>query len=395
MKAITYSHDELSKKIQTMMIFMLGYGFFCLLLLITPDEVLLQKATLSVPLLPVSVSINDFFTGMPILLLLMTFHLHMYIGQWLDASPSDPEMPLPYSFNINTLYATVVTHLLFYWLPPLLLLGLVYKASVLAERVYPIVTFFVVSMALLCIFINRKTAIFNHKKMRLLCCLLFMLVVTLCVFYGRTDGSKIRYWQLNNADLSHLQLRGFDFKNANLVKANLTGADVEGVDFEGANLSKATLDGADFERANLCGAELFRASAIDANFNYSHLCQSSFLQSRLNHATFVGASLLGANFQQTDLSNANLQIASLQDVDFFEAQLLNADLRGADIRGAIFGNIYDAAGENPQTIFGAITDKRTVYCETTELGALKPDQIEITLIPCDVEDVVLYMNNNR
>lgn len=64
------------------------------------------------------------------------------------------------------------------------------------------------------------------------------------------------------AKFEDLDLRGLDFRGANLIKADFKDADCSGVDFTGANLT-----GADFAGANLKWANFYKANLTGARFN--------------------------------------------------------------------------------------------------------------------------------
>lgn len=74
------------------------------------------------------------------------------------------------------------------------------------------------------------------------------------------------------AKFEDLDLRGLDFRGANLIKADFKDADCSGVDFTGADLrcadfTGANLTGADFTGANLKWANFYKAHLTGARFN--------------------------------------------------------------------------------------------------------------------------------
>lgn len=74
------------------------------------------------------------------------------------------------------------------------------------------------------------------------------------------------------AKFEDLDLRGLDFRGANLIKADFKDADCSGVDFTGADLrcadfTGANLTGADFAGANLKWANFYKAHVTGARFN--------------------------------------------------------------------------------------------------------------------------------
>lgn len=74
------------------------------------------------------------------------------------------------------------------------------------------------------------------------------------------------------AKFEDLDLRGLDFRGANLIKADFKDADCSGVDFTGADLrcadfTGANLTGTDFSGGNLKWANFYKAHLTGARFN--------------------------------------------------------------------------------------------------------------------------------
>lgn len=396
MNKTTYNHDEVSKNIQGILVLIISYGLFCALVLGISDGNLIESKSLTIPFAGVNIPIDGFFIVAPIILLFLTFHLHVFVGQLNSEKCIKSGEILPFVFNIDTVYAKIITHLVFYWLSPIILVAFIWKASPLPERLYPVVAFSIVVFSLIIIFLNRNTQILKSTIVKYsIYSIAFVAVIGSC-FYGLSEKSKLRSWDLQNANLSGLVLRDFDFNGANLVKSNLTKADLEGVNLNGADLSKSILVGADFERANLNNSRFFRVDAKDANFSAANLGNADFLQSDLRNTKFIGSFMHHANLQQTELEGANFQIANLNSVDFVAASLNGMDIRGADIRGARFGLFSsDIEGASLKSLDGAVVDDRTVYCENTIFNDFNPNNTVMTKIPCNVKNVVEYMNNKK
>jgi hypothetical protein len=119
------------------------------------------------------------------------------------------------------------------------------------------------------------------------------------------DVSKIN---LENADLSELNLRGGRFCSSNLRNANLRNADISHTDFSMADLSNA----------DLLGTKLGKYTS----FRSANLC---------------GARLGGLNFSGVSLSNADLTGADLTDASLVGAYMENAKFDGAIMTG-VSGN---------------------------------------------------------
>lgn len=123
---------------------------------------------------------------------------------------------------------------------------------------------------------------------------------------------------LLSADLSHLNLREADLREAGLRKAELMEAnlslarldeaDLREATLIDANLSMAQLRGADLREAEISGANLSKAYLDGANLGQANLAMANLIKAELNRASLKGANLSGA-----DLSGANLSNISWTD----------------------------------------------------------------------------------
>ncbi len=128
---------------------------------------------------------------------------------------------------------------------------------------------------------------------------------------------------LNNANLSRLDLSGADFRDANLCAVNfsesdLSDAKLQGADLSAASLIRSILDGAHLTKANLVGAILFKSSLRGAN---------------LYKASLYRADLTGADLSSADLSRCNLAYAILVDVDLNGANVTDCYIYGISAWG--------------------------------------------------------------
>lgn len=135
---------------------------------------------------------------------------------------------------------------------------------------------------------------------------------------------------LQEADLSGLNLTGANLSRADLTKANLTGATLAGADLSRADLSQTQCSEADF-----AGATLIRADFTNAQCN-----GATFEEAKLTDATLIGTDLQGANLSGSQLDEAKLLQADLEDATLTDATLsravlIEADLTRADLSGAV------------------------------------------------------------
>jgi uncharacterized protein YjbI with pentapeptide repeats len=92
-------------------------------------------------------------------------------------------------------------------------------------------------------------------------------------------------------------LRGADFREADLTGALLRGADLSGADLRGAHLWEADLSGADLSGADLQEADLRHANLSGATFREAHLREARLVGAILNDGVHGDADFAGANTQ--------------------------------------------------------------------------------------------------
>ncbi|MEV6298419.1 pentapeptide repeat-containing protein [Actinoplanes sp. NPDC051861] len=125
------------------------------------------------------------------------------------------------------------------------------------------------------------------------------------------------------AILMHL---GVPFSN----RLDMRGQRLRGNDFSDQNLVRADLSGADLANAKLMRADLREANLTEANLAWSRMDQASLREADLTAADLTGAKLLG-----TDLTGANLTRTRLRRAAMVSAVGTDADeLRSADTLGA-------------------------------------------------------------
>lgn len=112
-------------------------------------------------------------------------------------------------------------------------------------------------------------------------------------------------------------------------------AEVNRVELSERRLDRAKADGAFFARARLDDAKLRELWAPSAVFVQASLIGADLVGATLTKADFRDADLSGA-----DLSGAQLLWANLRGACFAGASLKDADLRNADLRGADLSGTY-------------------------------------------------------
>jgi fluoroquinolone resistance protein len=163
---------------------------------------------------------------------------------------------------------------------------------------------------------------------------------------------------LEEADLSGLDLTGWRFERCNLRKTDCSDTKLEGsvwqscrapfVSFVGANLSEATFSGGDFNNS------VRRATLTSTKFVGTKLTGADFSEARAMHIHFeevllVSAKLPGFSFRKETLRRVDLSGADVRKVDFRmtvfedcslrEAMVAGSRFEGSDLRGADLGGL--------------------------------------------------------
>src|SRR5580658_2021814 len=98
--------------------------------------------------------------------------------------------------------------------------------------------------------------------------------------------------------------------------------------------SKGSLVGIDMHGQDLAGAELLLTNLRGANFREADLTRAHFGDADVRGADFSSAKLVRAYLARTDARGAVLRGANLRGANFYQACLEGADLTGAEIEGA-------------------------------------------------------------
>lgn len=215
---------------------------------------------------------------------------------------------------------------------------------------------------------------------------------------GKREFAQIN---LENADLSQLDLAGINLSNANLRKAKLVGAKLNNTNLSGANLERADLQCADLSQANLNEANLNEAKLDAANLNAATLIKSNLyraympriqlFKANLQEAKLGYVELTGANLEECILDKvtlsgarvrkANLKKASLKQAYLHECKLQFSDLTGANLQKADLTKAeLDGANLTQTDLRGAeIADAKQANIELAILGKLENQIIEHSL----------------
>jgi hypothetical protein len=170
---VQQAHEKFSETVRLAMLSLLGFALFCLLITFsTPDSTLLvADPTIKMPFADVQVSFQSFLILAPFLLIIITFYLHIFYGYWLDLEVDyqhltrsrelgePPIEHLPTLFSLDHPVPRLLTALIFYWLVPLVLIVITWKAAARVEWGVPLVFLVsLVTVALIFLQIRRSPA---------------------------------------------------------------------------------------------------------------------------------------------------------------------------------------------------------------------------------------------
>jgi len=345
------------------MLSLLGLALFCVLTILgAADRSLVEPAaTIKVPFVETHVSFVGFLVVAPLLLVSFAIYLHVFYGYWLDLDARRRAEGLaetyPTLFTIDRRVARLLTALILYWIVPVVLATITWKASARLEWALPCaVVTGLVTTALAVLRATRRAGSKWRYKQLVLPGLLYVLMIIAPLLLGirALESPAIRHRlerpvnlfraDLKDAWLVEARLHRAQLGLANLQRANLSGVDLReanlsGADLNRANLFRADLRGADLRGAHLTaahlgGAWLSKADLSGKNLSGANLSWAELSWANLKGTDFTGAHLSGAWLGEADLSGADLRGADLTEARLFRANLIKADLRRADLRGA-------------------------------------------------------------
>ena len=188
------------------------------------------------------------------------------------------------------------------------------------------------------------------------------------------EGAKLKRADLSGAKMRFATLEGADIRGADLRYVDLRNANLRYADLEGSNLERISLNRANFRHANLSNIYGYKAVLSGANLkdtdNENVFLKDAILKSaNLTRSNLFNANLINANLTNANLTNANLTNANLSNTNLTNADLTNADLTNANLTYADLTNAnLTNANTTNVNIRGAILDGAThdIYSKETE-----------------------------
>src|SRR5262249_9988824 len=279
----------------------------CLLTTIgSPDKYLLGgDSTIKVPFADAPMSFLGFIVIAPFLLIVLAIYLHVFYGYWLACERErqyinqrliPPIESIPTLFSFPDAVPRVLTGFVFYWLVPLVLITITFKAWALPAMGRPL-TYVTGVVTLILMSLQVRRCPDHHRRWwSLPGYTLLAVIIGLIVHITFNPDSFQRPFNLFRAELP----------KAWLIRRDMTGAHDALANLEEADLRGAILRRADLWEANLRGAQLQKAQLQDA-----YLWDADLQSAQLQEAQLQGAELLGTHLWDAQLQGAILREASL------------------------------------------------------------------------------------
>lgn len=354
---------EVSDILRNSMFILLGYSAFCAVTLGQTDEQILKTAGFTLPVIGSTVSVKGFMLIGPLILIALTFYLHIFLGLWhtLRGDKTDANLRPPYMFNIANRTSANLSFFIFYWLPPIILFAFARKGAPFIggeitsyysaldwlefnHEIYfqnklsllPIILACIATMAISILAIRRRPT--SHRDKNRIHWV-FLPVLLFVLFASMFDPFWQRPLALERSDFTGTDLRNAPLESANLFHSNLQGADLRDAKMKDAKISYANLSGtklsaARISNANLNHADLSESKASKVLLTGSDLTDAELINADLSEGTLHRTTLTKADLTGADLSETSLRRAILTGANLTDAKLGGADLRYADLSEA-------------------------------------------------------------
>jgi FtsH-binding integral membrane protein len=331
-KEVQQAHEKFSETVRLAMLSLLGFALFCLLITFSaPDSTLLvADPTIKMPFADVQVSFQSFLILAPFLLIVVTLYLHIFYGYWLDLemglqhlaqsrqSSEPPIERLPTLFSLDHPVPRLLTAFIFYWLVPLVLVTITWKAAARLAWGLPLACITSLVAAILVFLQIRRCPTFQRQRNRRRWVVMALIGAWLVAITFNPRWLE-RPLNIFRADLQGQRLVGVNLHHAYAHLANFQGADLQRAKLQGANLREANL-----QRVNLWGANLRGANLWGANLRGANLGSADLQLTYLGSADLRGVNLWGTNLRDADLQGTDLQGADLRGVIGLSAEQLQA-----------------------------------------------------------------------
>ena len=300
---IQKQYEECVFTVRRTMLALLVFSLFCIVTAFgTPDSALIAtEAKIDLPFANVKIAFAGFLVAAPFLLIVLTIYLHVFNTSRLLLEAKYSVRQVPTLFTIKRPLPDALTAFIFYWLVPLVLLAISWKAF---PRPLPW------GLPLLGLTILVTAALVLNKirvcpeENRYLINLLRWIVLVLLAFVA-----GFATWDIAMRDAEAFR------RPLDLFRADLNNKYLVGENLEDANLKRANLRRADLQFAWLINASMERADLREADLQWAIL----------NWAELQGANLQGAKLQNAIMRGVNLKGADLEGAILEEARDLSCN----------------------------------------------------------------------
>ncbi len=163
-----------------------------------------------------------------------------------------------------------------------------------------------------------------------------LLMSTLNKKNGAVIWNEYRAGQSQTLSLVKAELSEVDLKGYNLTRVDLTAAKFFNSDLNGVDLSYSNLSYGDFRRSNLASAFLTNADLTVANLTGANMVDTNLDYAKLRSAKLGGAYMVGASFIEANLEGADFRGACLKFANLTGASVKGANVEDADLTNAVF-----------------------------------------------------------
>lgn len=329
-----YHHREASKTISRMILAILGFSLYSLLTLGVPDRVLITAdSTVSLPFANTVISFVPFLVIAPLILICLVFYMHIFIDHLARCRDLPENAQAPFIFNLPYAPARVVTAILFYWMPIVVLLAFSWKSLPLPSQANRVMLMAGVTSLILIGLQIRRRGENDRRKNRILW--IIFLVVSIFTIDPLVRVSSQGLFEARIIGVERLNTWTLFRRRLNLYGARLSGLEMSLYDLRKANLGDANLDKAVFTGNRLDAAYLRDASLIGTQMLLASLVDANLVDADLTGAKLEYCRLTSANLARANLSGADLTGSLMQNVYWEDAKLSGTRLYGANLQGAM------------------------------------------------------------
>lgn len=144
---------------------------------------------------------------------------------------------------------------------------------------------------------------------------------------------------LEDVDLSGLDLTNFSFERCTLIKTDLSHIHAAATTWTGCRARQAVVKGADLTDAVFKGGDW-----NNSDWERATIAGAAFMGVKLTGSSFVSVKSLGARFEDCPMRSANLRGLSFKKARLGQCDMTTADLSDTDFREAVFGSGSSLAG---------------------------------------------------